>query len=1025
MDIPSPLTNAAVSSASKAADNAVQNATAQVGNLVAPAKDAIAQASGIKDAVTGGISNASAQLGGLQASLPSTPSLPSIPSLPSTPSLPSLPAVGDLTSGLTDSFGLDSLPGFTNVKSLIASGASPFQQSNRIITLELGAGRIASEQLIPQTVQGTEALSEPYRFEIVCSAPDAHLELKNLLGQPARLGILTGAGQKVLRCGIITHIKALPSDGGSAHYQLTFEPPLTLLKHRRTSRVFQDQSVPAIVQTILDEHIAANPVFAANFAHRFDLSSERYPERSYCIQYRETDFAFIDRLLREEGISYRFEHTEAENAPEDEGEDDSDGELKLKRPSWEIPESDAGTHPLVTLVAFDDPFSLPQASQNRIRFHRANATEADDTLTGWTSARQLGIENVTHASFEYKSVRTQVASASTQIDQSALGHDAQSTLEDYDAQTHYYGDDEDMERYARLRQQAHDRHKKVFHGEGNVRQLRVGDWFELTGHPQISNRGQKQREFVVEKLTIVAHNNVPDGPTKLKGGDTPPPYRITLEAQRRSIPLTPDFAHTTHAKPQSNGRQTATVVGPLRAASEATVPMPDEVYTDTMGRIKIQFHWQRPQEHPEFGANRDEKSSCWVRVAYPSAGAGWGHQFIPRIGQEVAVDFLEGDIDRPIVTGVIHNGTHTPPKFSGAGSLPANRALSGIKTKEHEGYQYGELLFDDTPEEVRTKLSSEHGKTQLNQGYLIHPRSDGKGAPRGDGFELRTDRHGSLRAAQGLLLSTEAQPEAQGKQLDRDKAQARLDAARTAAATLSENAQAQLAAATETGPEALSVDGEKGEKQALGHLDHLTEAVRAWENSSNTASPDEAASSSQPGQQPLLLINAPAGLGLTSPSEIALVAEKNLDTVSLRHTQQTTGRRWIHNVGKRISLYVYGIASKVNLKLIAAKGHAWLKAQKGDVEIIGDKNVRFYANRKQFEGTAGEELLLNCGGAYIRLKGGKIDVHAPGLISIKAANVSYPGPDNKAVVRDPTRDPQGCGLQNALAASKGAGLVPL
>ncbi|MCQ4146116.1 type VI secretion system Vgr family protein, partial [Vogesella sp. AC12] len=179
-------------------------------------------------------------------------------------------------------------------------------------------------------------------------------------------------------------------------------------------------------------------------------------------------------------------------------------------------------------------------------------------------------------------------------------------------------------------------------------------------------------------------------------------------------------------------------------------------------------------------------------------GAGWGHQFIPRLGQEVLVDFIEGDIDRPVITGVLYNGSHPPPAFSGAGSLPGNQTLSGIKSKEHHGGQYNELLFDDSPGEVRAKLSSEHGKTQLNQGYLTHPRADGKAQPRGEGFELRSDRHGAIRAGHGLLLSTEAQAGAGGKQLARDGAQSQLDAALSLAQSLADTASAQLADTLET-----------------------------------------------------------------------------------------------------------------------------------------------------------------------------------------------------------------------------------
>jgi type VI secretion system secreted protein VgrG len=932
MSIPLDPKGAATSAANKAADTAIQNATAQV--------------SGLKDSIAGGFGNIS-----------------------------------------------EKLSGFTDVKSLLPTGVSPYQQSNRLITLELDSGGIAGEQLIPQTVEGTEALGELYRFEITCFAHDANIELKKLLGLPARLGILTGAGPKFLRYGIITRTEALPTDGGAAHYKLTFEPPLALLRFRRTSRVFQDKTVPEIVQTIFDEHIATNPVMGANFAHRFELSDEeRYPARSYCLQYRETDFEFVDRLLKEEGINYRFEHTEApDEAPDDESDPSPD------RPDWAIKKTDdEGTHPLVTFVAFDNPDSLPQASQSRIRFHRANATEADDTFTRWTSTRKLGVSRVALASFEYKAVTTLTADADTQTDQGNQGSDAQSTLEDYDAQTLYYGDQDDMARYAFLRQQAYDRRKKVFYGEGSVRQLQAGDWFELASHPQISNRGQKEREFVVVRLSLVAHNNVPDGQKNLSPKDAPPPYRIAIEAQRRGIPLIPDFAHTHHAKPRSHGLQSATVVGPIKDANAegASVPMPDEVYTDALGRIRIQFHWQRSAEHPEFGADWDEKSSCWVRVAHPSAGAGWGHQFIPRIGQEVLVDFLEGDIDRPLITNVVYNGSHPPPAFSDEGSLPANRALSGIKTKEHEkaSYKYGEILFDDSPGEVRTKLSSEHGKTQLNQGYLIHPRRDGSGTPRGDGFELRTDLQGALRAGQGLFITTEPSTNANGNQLDRGQAQAQLDAARSLAGTLSESAENQLAEAAELGPDRLNADGKKEDQSPTGHLHHLTEAVRAWEGATNTDPEGKSATEEHPGRQPVFIAHGAEGLGMVTSNEMVLTSGENLDTVSQRDTQQTTARRWLHNVGQTISLFVFGILDKVSLKIIAGLGNLLLHAQSGDVETVGEQNVRVHANNKTFTLTAGKELTVTCAGAYVRLSGGKIEVHAPGNVTFKGADYSFGGP---------------------------------
>jgi type VI secretion system secreted protein VgrG len=423
----------------------------------------------------------------------------------------------------------------------------------------------------------------------------------------------------------------------------------------------------------------------------------------------------------------------------------------------------AGDSPQVQLLIFDDAFAIPEAQESLVRFHRADVTEESDSLTEWSTQRQVGSSSVSLASFDYKTTTTNQSFDESYIDQGEGGQQLQVSFEDYDPQSLYYASDNDeLSHYARLRQQALDAKKKSFTGSGTLRSLQAGQWFRLEDHPAHEGASAEQREFAITELKFTANNNFPADLTQQLGLVAPsllvaaasaenPPYQVNFTAQRRGQPITPNFAHTEHSKPKSRGVQTATVVGPQGGAADSSQQA--EVYTDEYGRIKVQYHWQRAAEHPEFGANLDDKSSCWVRVACPSAGVGFGHQFIPRVGQEVSVSFIEGDIDRPIVTGVTYNGSNSVPNFSGAGALPANKTLSGIKTKEHEGGQYGELLFDDTKDEVRTKLSSEHGKTQLNLGYLIHPRTDGKGEPRGEGFELRTDNQGAIRA-NGLLNHT-------------------------------------------------------------------------------------------------------------------------------------------------------------------------------------------------------------------------------------------------------------------------------
>ncbi|WP_189354913.1 type VI secretion system Vgr family protein, partial [Vogesella fluminis] len=631
-----------------------------------------------------------------------------------------------------------------NLPDLLASFASAFNQDQRLLTLQLGDGQRWGEALLPLSLSGDEALAGDYRFRVECLSASDSIELKSLLGLPVRLGIAGADGSESLRCGVVSAAETLGSDGGFAKYALTVEPPFALLRLRQTSRVFQDLSVDAIVRQLFAELAAANPLFAAVQGLDFALAGP-LPNRSYCLQYRESDHDFVCRLLREEGLSWRYEHLD-------------------------------GDTPQVKLLAFDDPYSLPAANVERVRFHRSDATEEEDGLTRWDGARQIVTGSVALATYDYQPVATGHSGDETAVEQGLDGARLQSSLQHYDAPGAYYASDaEQLSHYARLRQLAHDAQVKQFSGGGAVRGLTAGQWFRLDAHPAHDGDATEQREFVVTRQTLTVRNNLPTElarslPAALRptlAAETEAPFRSDFDAQRRGLPLTPAYADSSHAKPSARGSQTATVVGPAN----------EEVHTDAHGRIKVQFHWQRPDEHPDSGANLDERSSCWLRVAMPSAGAGWGHQFIPRLGQEVLVDFIEGDIDRPVITGVLYNGSHPTPAFSGAGSLPGNQTLSGIKSKEHHGGQYNELLFDDTPGEVRAKLSSEHGKTQLNQGYLAHPRQDGKAQARGDGFELRTDRHGAIRAGHGLLLTTEAQPGAGGKQLARDGAQSQLDAA--------------------------------------------------------------------------------------------------------------------------------------------------------------------------------------------------------------------------------------------------------
>jgi type VI secretion system secreted protein VgrG len=369
-----------------------------------------------------------------------------------------------------------------------------------------------------------------------------------------------------------------------------------------------------------------------------------------------------------------------------------------------------------------------------------------------------------------------------------------------------------------------------------------------------------------------------------------------------------------------------------------------------------------------------------------------------------------------MVTGVVYNGRHPVPRFHGARALPANKALSGIQSREFGGRQFNELLFDDTNGQVRAKLSSEHGSTQLNQGYLTTPRSNGKADPRGEGFEMRTDKAGALRAATGLLLSTEAQPGASGQQLDRVAVQQNLNMALSLSQSLAQAATGQAADTMETGPQQIQPDNSPAGKAGSGHLQHLSAALQAWPNGSNAAPNGKG---DQPGQQPLLVLSGLGGLVSASGQSQAITAATNLDLVAQRDTNQTTARRWLHNVGQNISLYVRGIKDKISLKLLAEQGKIQVQAQHGEIEITGDQNIQITSCKGKIQIAAEDELVVTCGGAYVRLKGGNIDVHCPGTLSMKAAQhqLSGPGSMNVAFPQFPNSVCKSCAAKAAAEAN--------
>ncbi|QBG91393.1 type VI secretion system Vgr family protein [Xanthomonas oryzae] len=822
-------------------------------------------------------------------------------------------------------------------------------QDGRILELQF-AGQNAPRRnlLFPLRLQLTGALSEPFTADVTCLSQSSAIELKTLLGQRAGITIRHHDGERKVN-GVVTAVRQLGADGGLSSYRLRIQPALALLAYRRTCRIFQEQSVPDIVAQIVQEHRASNPPIAASF--RLDQQlRQTYAPRSYCTQFDEDDLSFIHRLLAEEGINYTFTFAGDQGAP---------------------------TH---TLVLFDDANDLAQASPARIGYRRAEDATPADSLLAWQGERQVMTSATALVSYDYKPAASSNADDRSVIDQGEEGRAASATLKDYSALSPYYASDSaEYARYAQVRQTWHDQQAKTWYGGATTPGLEVGTYVEIADHPSLAQDSSEQRQFVVTEQFLDITNNLPADMTRqlpsgllgLPSADVGPPPSLAavppppagaaqylrFAGVRRGVALVPSRVPSLR-RPTASGPQTAAVVG---KAGEV-------VDTDELGRILIQMHWPLAQEHAKGGADDDERSSTRVRYASPSASEGFGHQFIPRVGDEVLIEFLHGDIDRPIAVAVIHNGRRPTAAFSGARGLPGNRTLSGILTREHNGSGANELLFDDTTGQPRARLASTHQASELNLGYLTHPRADGQADSRGQGAELRTDAAAALRAAQGMLLTTYARSQAAGHQLDRDELDALLAQCLELFKGLGDYAAQHGGQAVETGGQ-----------------DALRQALQGWPSGTERSAAGK----------PLMAFAASEGMVSATPHSHLSYAGHNIDSVAQQHLQLTSGQSTRVHAGQGIALF----AQASGLSAIANQGPVRLQAQADALVANAQTNLQLTANTGEVLLSAPRIRLVAEDGSFLSIGGGGITLGTQGGVELHAASHELLGPSTEQADR--------------------------
>ncbi|WP_108825978.1 DUF2345 domain-containing protein [Xanthomonas fragariae] len=518
-------------------------------------------------------------------------------------------------------------------------------------------------------------------------------------------------------------------------------------------------------------------------------------------------------------------------------------------------------------------------------------------------------------------------------------------------------------------------------------------------------------------------------------------YGNAFEAVDRQQPWRPVLADGTGARlnprPTAPGYQSAIVVG-----ADGSTGGSQEVHADALGRIRVRFHFQHDASAPA------AQDSTWLRVAQRCAGPGVGSQFLPRIGQEVLVGFLEGDIDRPVVLGALYNGKGeagvpaTPggtsaeadtrlyaqagdgrpsaqanlagghaPAWHGAGGGTDNHrnatALWGVQSKEWGGAGHSRLVFDDSDQQLRLQLATTQAATQLNLGHLIHQADNYRGSFRGEGFELRTDAWGAVRATSGLWLSSYAR--SSGPAGEATQPSALLSQLQTLGKTFSQAAgthQTVTLAAHEGVGQAnhSKLIAEQAPLQALLTSVKTTVPGTAYADAKGAAA--ERSASPGDGRVPhtgdaLLGLAAPAGIGVVAGQGLHWSVGETLTLASGAGSEAAiAGNARLHSgqaIGVLAAAVDGGQTQANSLSLVSGEGALDVQAQSDEVRVQSKEGLKLVSANAEVELAAGKTIhLAVAGGASVTIEGGNLTFACPGTITVQASKKSFVGPVQQA-----------------------------
>ncbi len=499
---------------------------------------------------------------------------------------------------------------------------------NRLIAIETQLG---PDVVLLKGLQMTEELGRPFSCELDLRSEESEIAFSDIIGTNATIRIERTDGKTRYVNGIISRFvqEGVPSQGRANRYRATLVPWLWLLTRTSDCRIFQDMTVPEIVQLVFKDL-----GFSGEAYIRLSLTAT-YQKKEFVVQYRETAFNFVSRLLEEEGIYYFFEH-------------------------------DNGKH---VLVLADSPSAhVVTEGYEEVPFvQQERASAGRERVWEWVLEKQLQPSAFVQRDFDFKVPGKSLHSSAEHAwdaTKPAIVGEAPALFELFDYPG-WYTELAEGDRVSKARVEEQHAQHELARARGDVRGLTVGARFKLVEFP----RADQEREYVV--VSAYYHAETDEFGSGQGSGEQL--YQCGFTVMPATVPYrTP----RTTAKPLISGPQTAVVVG---ADGE-------EIDTDEFGRVRVHFHWDRWS-----GVDEHEKCSCWIRVSQVWAGKKWGTMFIPRVGQEVIVEFLEGDPDRPIVTGRVYNGECQVPY-----ALPDNKTVTSFKSNSSKGGEgFNEIRFED------------------------------------------------------------------------------------------------------------------------------------------------------------------------------------------------------------------------------------------------------------------------------------------------------------------------------------------